>query len=534
MAENNIVYIYSKGKNKHGTPRDAKGYYDIDKKELTILKGSLWCTDITKDDAKTAEDVYNARTEIANEGYVNENGVFVKDYKFKLKKGSSTKSKDEDSTPISRSAKIICGASRGVDDCWKVTDKTWAISKNDRYLGAYINDLKKNNSKSPESNDTANANDAETASNYNTNKTPTVNEVISNELNNRGYLRQNVIFYGVPGCGKSHKINTLLHLDEKDENKRMPQQYYKRILFHPEYSYSDFVGQTMPVTKRDEDGKPYIEYEFVPGPFTQILKDALTDAGNYFLIIEEINRGNAPAIFGDLFQLLDRKDGKSEYSIDNKNIIEYLKKSDSDKNDGINVKAVYIPKNLTIFATMNTCDQNVFTLDTAFKRRWRMRRIKNDFKDSKFTDTDLAKAVIGKPNNNHDSTQEEFAISKKGITWAKFGEAINSEILQRCNDGTAAEDKLLGTHFVKEDEVEDAERFAEKVLMYLWNDVTKYDKAQLFNSGAYGTLDRVIEGFVKGENVFSPNCTRIAALYPTETNQSTGEENPAEESGTTE
>jgi len=293
------------------------------------------------------------------------------------------------------------------------------------------------------------------------------------------YLGQNVIFYGVPGCGKSHEIKKILEgVDTK---------YYKRILFHPEYSYSDFVGQLKPVVKSS-----HITYDFVPGPFTEILQDAYSDAeNNYFLIIEEINRGNAPAIFGDLFQLLDRDDnGESEYSIYNKEIIRYLNKWKRPEEYRDNIR---IPKNLTIFATMNTCDQNVFTLDTAFKRRWRMSRIKND--------TDLF-------------PEWSIAFDAKMFTWKKFAAAVNDAILNNCNDGTAAEDKQLGAYFVKQNDVQnDVRRFAEKVLMYLWDDVTKYDKSQLFDTKNYKTLDMVIDGFVEGENVFSPNCAQLQELY---------------------
>lgn len=317
------------------------------------------------------------------------------------------------------------------------------------------------------------------------------------------YLGQNVIFYGVPGCGKSHRINALLHLDDKVNG--LEKEYYKRILFHPEYSYSDFVGQLRPEV--GDDNK--ITYKFVPGPFTEILLDAYKDREHdYFLIIEEINRGNAPAIFGDLFQLLDRKDGVSEYSIDNKDILDYFEREleiarKSEKDDisamaqaveTIKREGVRIPENLTIFATMNTCDQNVFTLDTAFKRRWRMSRIENKF------DSILSTWKIQFENG-------------KDVSWKDFAEKVNDAILNNCNDGTAAEDKQLGAFFVKQNDVQDVRRFAEKVLLYLWDDVAKYDKSKLFDTNKYKTLDAVIAGFVEGENVFSPNCAKLNELY---------------------
>ena len=352
-----------------------------------------------------------------------------------------------------------------------------------------------------------------------------LNEKISKEIEGEGYLRQNVIFYGVPGCGKSHRINALLHLDDKVNG--LEKEYYKRILFHPEYSYSDFVGQLRPVTK----GKN-ITYQFDPGPFTEILCDAYKDREHeYFLIIEEINRGNAPAIFGDLFQLLDRKDGVSEYSIDNKDILDYFERKleiarESEKDDisamaqaveAITRDGIKIPKNLTIFATMNTCDQNVFTLDTAFKRRWRMSRIPNDFNKAPVA------WGIKFPNGT--------------ISWKDFAEAVNDAILNNCNDGTAAEDKQLGAFFVKQNDVQDVRRFAEKVLLYLWDDVAKYDKSKLFDTNKYKTLDAVIDAFAKGKNVFSANCTELKRLYDAlpavsqEASEDNSSENaPAEES----
>ena len=301
-------------------------------------------------------------------------------------------------------------------------------------------------------------------------------KVVDNEDNNliKEYLGNNTIFYGVPGCGKSYQIKKLL--------KSVPDENVVRILFHPEYTYSDFVGQIIPVT---EDGK--ITYNFVPGPFTEILKQAnIKKNEDFYLIIEEINRGNAPAIFGDLFQLLDRKDGESEYKINNKDIakIVYL-----DEN-----KKVYIPKNLTIFATMNTCDQNVFTIDTAFKRRWRMKRIKNDF--------DCAEDILGK------KISFENGVS---FTWKEFATRVN-DVIMRIDSIMSVEDKQMGVFFVKDKDFEDVRIFAEKVLMYLWDDVVRFDKSQLFNS-KYKTLDSVIDEFVSGYNVFNLNHEELVLLY---------------------
>ena len=385
-------------------------------------------------------------------------------------------------TPLSTAALVVAGFTNGLND-WEIIGGDFP-GYNGKSMGDWVNDYKKGSSLS----ESAPVEEVESAS--------------RNDSDIYNYLAQNVIFYGVPGCGKSFFIENLLKT--KDDDGKiidMPRSYYKRILFHPEYSYSDFVGQLRPEV--GDDNK--ITYKFAPGVFTEILRDAYKDREhNYFLIIEEINRGNAPAIFGDLFQLLDRKDGVSEYSIDNKDILDYFKRESEKDDTGAMAQVVEtiedgirIPKNLTIFATMNTCDQNVFTLDTAFKRRWRMSRIVNNF--------------------DEDSSISAWEISFKhksdGFLWKEFAKAVNDAILNNCNDGTAAEDKQLGTHFIKECDLTPARRFAEKVLLYLWDDVAKYDKSQLFNTNKYKTLDMVIDGFAEGENVFSPNCAELQKLY---------------------
>lgn len=134
------------------------------------------------------------------------------------------------------------------------------------------------------------------------------------------YYRQfNKIFYGVPGVGKSYSIKQAADLFEQE-----------KAVFHPEYTYADFVGQLLPVRKENDNGNnSNISYEFVPGPFTRILAKALKNQNDpdkkYMLVIDEINRGNAAAIFGEIFQLLDRDEsGKSEFGISNKDIYDYL------------------------------------------------------------------------------------------------------------------------------------------------------------------------------------------------------------------
>lgn len=467
----------------------AEAEYDTDTNVTTILAdggASKWA------EASNAipKSVRDWREQIVRGEVVDATGTFVKNQPIITKRKGSTS--------LSPAAGVITGRSTQGTTAWKVNveGKETAIDdylKQKGVLDADGHYISPENRKDPIAVTTKAVVEDDPQ------------DMSSNEAI-RGYLRQNVIFYGVPGCGKSFFIENLLKT--KDDDGKiidMPRSYYKRILFHPEYSYSDFVGQLRPEV--GDDNK--ITYKFTPGPFTEILRDAYKDREHdYFLIIEEINRGNAPAIFGDLFQLLDRKDGVSEYSIDNKDILDYFKfKRESKKDDTgamaqvvetIERDGIRIPKNLTIFATMNTCDQNVFTLDTAFKRRWRMSRIKNKF------DSIL-------------STWKIHFENGKDVSWKDFAEKVNDAILNNCNDGTAAEDKQLGAYFIKRNDVgnnvQDVRRFAEKVLLYLWDDVAKYDKSQLFDTNKYKTLDMVIDGFVEGDNVFSPNCTELQKLY---------------------
>lgn len=263
---------------------------------------------------------------------------------------------------------------------------------------------------------------------------------------------ENILLYGVPGAGKSHEIKTKYCSDEK---------YMERVVFYPDYMYSDFVGQILPRAEKDESGKDKLKYIFTPGPFTKMLKKAENDPGNYYyLVIEELNRGNAPAIFGEIFQLLDRKDedefpaeevGESEYGISNYEIAKEVYEDEK--------HPVRIPSNMYILATMNTADQNVFTLDTAFQRRWNMRQIENRF--------DL-------------SEHSKDIIAGTKISWGVFATVINDMVIENNIDMASSEDKRLGTYFAKKKELA-ADRFPEKVLKYLWDDAFKMDRTAIFN-----------------------------------------------------
>ncbi|WP_320914992.1 AAA family ATPase [Enterocloster bolteae] len=325
----------------------------------------------------------------------------------------------------------------------------------------------------------------------------------------------NVLLYGVPGSGKSWTIE---HEYCKKESR------VERLVFHPDYTYSDFIGQILPNVA--EDGQ--VSYKFTAGPFTNILHDAYTHPEEeYILIIEEINRGNAPAIFGEVFQLLDRKVdisetdddgfpiGTSEYGITNANIARIVYGDPRQK--------VRIPSNLSIIGTMNTSDQNVFTLDTAFQRRWDMRLIENNFNN---VDPELANAEI------LDTT----------VTWKDFCTAINGIVIGNSARMTSSEDKRLGAYFVhlrdlkKDDrmgnlsdgeydglrkkesagtltgsekarlaEIREAmkqyRKFPEKVIKYLWDDAFKFNREVVFESTEYQSLEQVIRAFMYAQGI---------------------------------
>lgn len=274
---------------------------------------------------------------------------------------------------------------------------------------------------------------------------------------------ENILLYGVPGAGKSHEIKTKYCADEK---------YMERVVFHPDYMYSDFVGQILPRVEKDESGNDKLKYIFTPGPFTKMLKKAENDPENYYyLVIEELNRGNAPAIFGEIFQLLDRKEedefpleevGESEYGITNYEVAKEVYEEEE--------HLVRIPSNMYILATMNTADQNVFTLDTAFQRRWDMKQIENRFSKSEHS---------------------KDIIAGTKINWGVFATVINDMVIEANADMVSSEDKRLGVYFAKKKELE-ANRFPEKVLKYLWDDAFKMDKTVIFNENCKSLEEVVI------------------------------------------
>lgn len=265
-------------------------------------------------------------------------------------------------------------------------------------------------------------------------------------------MGRNIIVKGFPGSGKSTMIKER-YLYEN--GRKIDEDRYEIVVFHREYTNADFVGMLKPVEKNMN-----LVYEFEPGPFTRILKRAIDNSEtNFYLIIEEINRGDASKIFGDIFQLLDRVNGngRSEFSITNYMISTYIYGEE---------RKIYIPENLSIIATMNVSDENVKSLDTAFERRWE----DEWFLDSKGKFDDM------------------YIKGMNNLKWGEFRKIINSKIVSQ-NGIVRNEDKQLGAYFINlqlvtvdsEDNNNGREKFLNKVIAYLYTNVCKYDKNIIFS-----------------------------------------------------
>ena len=342
-----------------------------------------------------------------------------------------------------------------------------------------------------------------------------------------------IIYYGVPGCGKSYEVNKVIN-DELDKYGVTDKEYHKvRCVFHPEYCNADFVGQIYPYVKPDNGG---VEYRFKPGPFAEIVRRAYRNpAEPFFLIVEEINRGNAAAIFGEMFQLLDRirpEDGPEElsgniyntgwssYGVTNIDVNAYVRQKSTDNPEKIeyddsvpygdkikfiNNTAVRLPPNLSIYATMNTNDQNVFTMDNAFQRRFKSKMIRNILDEN--------------------SAQYKTEIDDTGVCWGNFREWINEKILLPQTAVLKADDKCLGGWFITGEKINGVDKikkedFAEKVLKYLWDDVFKRNKSgEIFvKDDKVNSLSDLIDafetsvGFESFEKIFKMNDVDKAKL----------------------
>lgn len=279
--------------------------------------------------------------------------------------------------------------------------------------------------------------------------------MLNNKEQNKGVDFRQIIFFGTPGSGKSYRVKVLT------EKKRV-----HRTTFHPDSDYASFVGCYKPTMK---DGE--ISYSFIPQVFTEVYIDAWKNPEEeVYLVIEEINRGNCAQIFGDLFQLLDRNsDGYSDYRIKaDSDLRDYLYGVLGEGHEGIKNGELCLPPNLCIFATMNTSDQSLFPMDSAFKRRWDWEYVPVDYSE------------------NVRSSRFVISLGEEKYRWLEFLKIVNQCIFKATN----SEDKQMGNFFIKA-HVSESE-FKSKVMFYLWNEVCRDE---------YGTQNNFFRFLQNGKDI---------------------------------
>lgn len=280
-------------------------------------------------------------------------------------------------------------------------------------------------------------------------------------------MHDQIIYFGAPGTGKSFLIQEKLKMVSKDK--------VFRVTIHPEYTYTDFIGQLLP-ENRPSGGVNFI---FKEGPFTRALVEAYADdTKEVYLVLEELSRGNVAAIFGDIFQLLDRDEHFiSRYPVNNKNIADKIITLTSDD--------IVLPSNFNILCTVNMNDQNVFPMDTAFKRRFEWEYV---------TTKPVNDLVTGVRKSNLNNPKLKIAINNNRgddieTTWQSFYTALNLFITNKERGLGKSEDKQVGQFFVDFGDRLTSESHSttttiaenakdcidktikNKLLLYLWQDV---------------------------------------------------------------
>lgn len=286
---------------------------------------------------------------------------------------------------------------------------------------------------------------------------------------------ENRILYGAPGSGKSYSIDRIV-------------KGYKtiRTVFHPEYQHSDFVGGVRPSIKTDNS----ITYEYIPGPFVRSFVQALQNPQEHvYLVIEELNRANAAAVFGDIFQLLDRgPQGAGSYSITTDMALSGYLGSVGIPDPG----SISIPSNLSILATMNSSDQGVFPLDAAFKRRWKFEYCPLDY--SSRTGTGFSSPVVPYAGNIY--------------PWKDFAVCINAAL----QEAGIEEDRLLGPYFLSDMERSTRDNcgaaIEAKVLIYLWDDVLRHNQRYEVFLPEFRIYSDLVSAYRAGKSVFRPELER--------------------------
>lgn len=309
-------------------------------------------------------------------------------------------------------------------------------------------------------------------------------------------FENNRIVFGAPGTGKSFEL--------KADCEKVQKEYdgeFERVTFHPDYTYSQFVGTYKPIM--DDDGEK-IKYDYVPGPFMRVLVSALKSAMTsqpkpYLLIIEEINRAKVASVFGEVFQLLDRDDdGVSEYEIQaSEDVRRYL--ADEIGGNASDYTKLRIPNNMYIWATMNSADQGVFPMDTAFKRRWNFEYLGINENEEKIQG--IGKIMI--PG------------SDEPIEWNMLRKAINDKM--SSSDFKINEDKLMGPFFLSKKVIASDDEgmivnsdkfvsaFKSKVIMYLYEDAVKQGKHRFFDGCDNSKYSSVCDAFdTMGLAIFGP------------------------------
>lgn len=329
-----------------------------------------------------------------------------------------------------------------------------------------------------------------------------------------GVNPRNWIFFGAPGTGKSYQLDKLSKDCFRSDNTT-------RVTFYPDYTYSQFVGCYKPIKANEVYNKefankraPEISYDFVPGPFLETYVKAVRNPDEkYLLIVEEINRANPAAVFGDVFQLLDRDDdGRSVYPVNaplemraylKKNLICMHTNDDTTiAKEGIEgfveegarlslaTEKLQLPGNMYIWATMNSADQGVFPMDTAFKRRWDFRYMGIDEGE----DAEVNGKIL---------SEIEVPCGGRSVLWNSLRHAINEFMLS--DNLKINEDKLLGPFFISPASLT-PERFGDvfkdKVLLYLYEDAGKTKHSKMFKK-ELNTYAKVCTAFdAHGEEIF--------------------------------
>jgi hypothetical protein len=286
---------------------------------------------------------------------------------------------------------------------------------------------------------------------------------------------ENVIYYGAPGTGKSHAVEELVG------NKRS-----FRTVFHSDMQNSDFIGTLKPAV---EGGN--VTYRFQPGTFSKALRHAWnTPDEEVYLIIEEINRAMAAAVFGELFQLLDRDEtGTSRYKVEFPSP-EYFQWFN--ELGGIQCDALTLPPNLWILATMNSADQGVYPIDTAFRRRWKQIYVPIDYEIAPRLPLD----IIGQSSQPSERT------------WNEFVQVLNEFLIDNLG---IAEDRLVGPRFLNLSDLSD-KKLPGKLLIYLWDDLLRHHERDVLFVGGIRTYGELHKANENSERIFSDKMLAVLGI----------------------